>query len=249
MELPHGGLHFRSPEKKFEPVIVFVHHFGGNRSSTRRHVELVNKLGFDAVTFNLSFNSAPKWKGPLHDFVRLGRLALKTDFPVKWAKEIEDVLNSLTGEKIIYSFSSISAAVIKVISERPSKDIKAWICDGGPFLFIYPAFIRYQKYIAGAPLWAQPIGAAFAYALFGGFSYNRRLKKWLGRFPLGFPILSIRAGADVLVPPEAIEAVFDLNRQLNLKVLSLPGVAHLEGLKTAPLEYQGSLQEFLISLI
>ncbi len=54
--IPGEGAILSSPNKKYEELIVFVHFFGGNKLSMRRHVDFVNELGFDALTFNLSFD-------------------------------------------------------------------------------------------------------------------------------------------------------------------------------------------------
>jgi pimeloyl-ACP methyl ester carboxylesterase len=245
----HNALPNPSLEKKFRETVLFIHHFGGNRSTTRRQQELVKELGFDAVSFDLELNASPAWRGAIIEGWRaLRRVQMGTDLKATWAKQISEMCDLIPGDKIIFSLSSPSAAALKVIAEREKKDIKAWVCDGGPFLLLYSSFIRFYALKTNFPGWARPFASAMAFRLFGGFEYNKQMKQWIENFPLSLPILSVRAGEDKLVPPASIKEVFDPNPKLDLTVLNIPLAEHLEGLKKFPELYKKIVGDFLLKV-
>ncbi|MEQ1721664.1 MAG: hypothetical protein ABL930_00720, partial [Pseudobdellovibrio sp.] len=54
MQYPDEGEIFKASEKKSEHLIFFAHFFQGHKKALKRHVALVNELGYDAYVFNLN---------------------------------------------------------------------------------------------------------------------------------------------------------------------------------------------------
>jgi hypothetical protein len=245
-ELPFAARLTKAPQRKFRETIVFLHHFGGNRSSSKRHQELVGKLGFDSISFNLSYNALPNWKSPLVALRNLMKSAQEKNLVTIWSEELNALLNEIEGPKILYTFSSPSTAALQTLAEEQRQDVKGWICDGGPFLDLYNCLLRYYREETMLPRWLHPVGAAMGYHLFGGYTFSRRTQEWLANFPKDLPILSIRSGQDRLVPVGAILDFFARgNAKLPLEVFLLPSADHLEGLKKFPTVYEARVAEFL----
>lgn len=248
LKLPYDGELLLSPNKKFKETIVFVHHFGGNKRTTKRHQNLVLELGFDCVTFNLFENSQGK---EIDGFERVKRLILhlfkgKKTYVANWTKELNDILNSIEGSKIIFSLSSPSTSAVGVLGKLKRKDIKAWVCDGGPFVQIWSCF---KNYAALETKTKNPIisyiHTTLGFIFFGGLGYNRRMTLWLKDLPKDLPILNFRAALDQLVPEKAIEGFFALNVELEPEVVRLEHSGHLEGIKTEKGLYHSKLSDFL----
>lgn len=243
--LPHDGRWQPAAERKFKETIVFVHHFGGNRSSTKRHQHFVNQLGFDSVSFNMGYNSAPIWKSPWREFGRLIGQSKLGSWQTAWTQDLIDVLNAVPGDKIAYSFSSPSISVVRAIVLEKRRDIKAWVCDGGPFLKVYWSLLKYYHFQTKLPRWAHPLGAALAHVLVGAVGLTVRTRRWMQQFPPDIPILSIRAGRDRLVPSASIAEFFAAYTGAKLQILELPEVDHLEGLKNSEKNYTAVVGAFL----
>ena len=218
----------RHPAKtrSFQETIVFTHHFGGQSSSTRRHQEFVNQLGFDCVSFNFRYNEIP-W----------GKF---------WKRQLLQVLDEVPGDKIIYSFSSPSVATASAIVDEGRKDIKAWITDGGPFLEAFDCLVNYFRCQTILPRPFQIFGGAAGYVLMGAFGYEARVKNWMANFPKEVSILSIRSGQDKMVPVRAIDAFFATDRNLDIEKFELFKAEHLEGLKNFPALYKPRVKDFLL---
>lgn len=231
-----------APNKVFKETIVFVHHFGGSKRSVLRHVKFVNDLGFDAIRFTLTFNSAlPNRELPITADAKFG-------FRHMWTDEIEAVLNSVHGPKIVYSFSMPSNSALEAISRRGASDISAWICDGGPFAELPRC--TWNLYSHEYTVKSKVLRTAMtAYSLFlYGFGFESSLATTFARLPKNFPTLSIRGWDDPLVPPSAIDRVFSYQENLKLQRLALPSGRHLDGLKRFPDEYKSRVREFLNSV-
>lgn len=236
-EFPYAGEVFPAAEKKYKEIIFFVHFFGGSKKLLRRHIEFVNRLGFDAFAFNLSNDwGLHKWP-----FTRKGRFGLKHAF----AEEIETLLNLLPQNKIVFAFSNLSAAAIEALDDRRCHDIRGLICDSGPAanfiqssynLFTYQlktTFIPWRliKSVLLGPYWSP--------------YFHLDIRKQLARFPKSFPVLSIHAGKDLLISPETIEAIFENLKNLDWQKLDLPLAEHIRGLKDFPEEYEPKVKAFL----
>jgi pimeloyl-ACP methyl ester carboxylesterase len=216
------------------PTIVFVHFFGGHQRVLKRHITLVNDLGFDAFAFNM-----PEFAG-----LRLS-LFFRERFGLKhlYTHMIEFFLNQIEGQKILFAFSNPSAAAIEAIYDRQRnqrQDVVGLVCDSGPSL----AFIR--------SAWNLAIRVKGEYLLLGLFAFfwsfrlHREIRYQLRRFPKNFPILSIRGEEDHIIPPWHIELVFKkLESYINVEVFNVPGAGHLDALKKFPEEYAARLSFWL----
>ncbi len=238
-KLPFLGQWHLAGEPRYQETIVFVHHFGGSTKTLRRHLEFVNGLGYNAVSFQLDFNEL---KFPM----RLP-ISAKSDFGIfaAWRDQIEVILNAVPGNKIVFSFSNPSFSAVAAIANRYATDVRGCICDGGPALNIIRSWWNLigEKYKVKSVLFKAamlPLGYIFI-----GPNFKSKVANALSTLPEGFPILSIRGWQDSLVPYEEIEAFFEGHSNIDLKVLSLPEGKHLDGLRNHSGEYIPVVKEFL----
>jgi pimeloyl-ACP methyl ester carboxylesterase len=254
-DLPFGAELVPSPNKRHSETVIFVPHFGGTKRSVWRHVSLMNELGYDVVRFNLVFNE-PKAFMQLPIVWRSfgrgchGRCCPLIQFGARhaWANQITQLLNSIPGPKIVYSFSMPSSGALAAIAHREAKDIKAFICDGGPFLQLALCtwnLFTFEYEIKSCIL--RAIACAIAFLMFGP-GLARELRALFKHLPANFPVLSIRGLADPLVDPSAITKVFAKQNRLKLTVVNLPQGRHLDGLKNFTTEYRQQVTHFLAGL-
>lgn len=227
-------------KRLFEETIVFVPFFFGKKEQLKKHAEMVTAMGFNCVTFTLSF--------------QLPTVAKKIPYSKKhgwglkhiWTEEITSVLDSISGNKIIFSFSNPTSSTLEAIAARDASDIKALVCDGGPFYDLWKCnwnFFTYEspfKLILPAKFGA----GVYAYLLWTQ-NHEKELCRDLKKLPKNFPILSIRGWLDPLVPTSSIEKAFEKHKQLDLEVLNLPEGKHLDGLKNFPEVYTDHVGKFL----
>jgi pimeloyl-ACP methyl ester carboxylesterase len=238
-KLPYLGQWHLASEPRFAETVLFVHHFGGSTKTLRRHIEFINGLGFNAVSFQLDFNEL--------SFPMRLPLSAKSDFGIFsiWRDQIEVMLNAVPGNKIVFAFSNPSFSTISAIALRHAADVRACICDGGPAYNIIRSWWNLigQKYRSKNAFFKAamlPLGFIFI-----GPNFKAKVANALSTLPNGFPILSIRGWQDSLVPYEEIEAFFEGHPNIDLKVLSLPEGKHLDGLKNQSKEYIPVVTEFL----
>ncbi len=240
-EYPDQGELFKASHKKHEALIFFVHFYKGHKKALRRHIKFVNSIGFNAYAFNLK--DSPK------DHYGLPYSLVSKKFGLKHAlaDQIEQHLDLLPEypNKIMYSFSNISACAIEAMARRSSPDIKAMITDSGPsFNFFSSAYnlYTYSKRISFLPfrLLATPV---LAY----GWSpeMHKNIHADLSKFPKGFPVLSIRGWKDPLIKPIDIDQVFEPCKNIIWEKLSLPEAGHLNGLRDFPKDYEPAIKDFL----
>lgn len=238
--LPYSGFRHYATHRRFEEVIVFVHHFGGSPLTMTRHLKMASELGCDSVAFQLKFNDLKLWSRP--PFTRHFRFGVRE----VWAEQITDILNRIPGPKILFTLSSPSSAALLSMVERQCRDIKAWICDGGPFAQLSRCLWNLFKFkMVERNLFTRTIKVAFAHQVLGGYNYIRQSRAALAKLPPQFPILSIRSWNDQLVPMQAIEEFFALHKKLNIEVLSLPEIDHLQGLSRATDIYCSRVNGFI----
>lgn len=247
-EYSHAGEFFPSEHRQYQEIIFFVHFYSGNKKNLRRHVEYVNGLGFDAFVFNLQGGTLNK-----KDLMKL-RLPLsitaRGKFGTKhlYAEQIEQMLNEVSGKKIIYSFSNPSASAMEAMARRKCYDTTAMICDSGPSgQFIISSYYYFQH---EWKINSKLISAALAPILTLGWSaeQHRDIPEHLNLFPEHFPILSIRGWKDPLVSPQNIDAVFEKHSNLDWQKLNLPEAGHLNGLRDYPNDYKPGVERFLKSV-
>ncbi len=229
-------------EKKSD-LIVFVHFFGGNQKMLKRHISLVNQNGYDAVGFDLSYDS--RWQLKKLPASKYGNLGIR----YLWADELESVLNQFAERsKIIYAFSNPCAAAIECTARREAKDIKAIICDSGPFLHMWTcSYNLISEHFKIKNIFAKSFFTGLI--RYGwGINHEQNLKKDLQSLPDSFPVLSFRAWNDKLVPVKAIEDAFLEAPHLKLQIVNLTESGHLDGLKSEPQLYKDKLLDFLAKL-
>lgn len=235
---PLSGEYFRSSNKRSDALIFFVHFYRGNKKVLKRHIEAVNKLGFDAFAFNMRDSVKSLKDFPLSTS---GQFGLKHCL----ADQIERMLNLLPEKKIVFSFSNPTAAAIEAMYRRNCSDILGLIADSGPSgKYMQSAFNLFnsEKKIKFLPI-------RFAVTPLFSMAWSPHLHKdlhtHLSSFPAGFPILSIRGWKDELIPPDHIDAVFEPHSNLDWTKLSLPEARHLTGLRDFAEEYEHTLGHFL----
>ncbi len=241
MKLINQGEIVKSPNKKHSETVVFVPFFFGKKQQMKRHADFMAELGYDSVIFNLTYkwyNAIPKLK----DSIKLG-------WGIKhiWAQEITKILDSIPGDKILFTFSNPTTAALEAIHLRNAKDIKALICDGGPFYDLLKCnwnFFTHEKQVKGL----KKLGwNAYARGIWT-IDHEKEIARDLSALPKNFPVLSIRGWLDPLVPASSIEKAFQGHDHLDLEILNLPEGGHLDGLKNFPEVYKPRVSDFLSSI-
>lgn len=243
----YDGELFPAKEKKHSEVIFFVHFYMGNKKALRRHIELVNELGFDAFAFNLkggNFNPKDwllKLKLPDSPISSKGELGIKNIY----ADQIEHMLNEVPGKKIVFSFSNLGISTIQALAQRSCNDITALICDSGPSNRLPESVMNLAKEQFGISNYFLRASFLPLFIAFWDPYLHQQVHEHLRSFPKDFPILSIRGWKDSLIPANSIDEVFDRHEQLQWEKLSLPEAEHLKGLKDFSSEYIPGLKKFL----
>jgi len=213
--------------------------FGGKISSLKRHIQLVEGLGFKTSFVELEFSSLKIAAKPF--------AASSLEFGMKalWADQIEKKLNSISGPKILYSFSNPSAAAIEAIRRRGAIDILGLIADGGPTGEVLSSMLKY--FTVERPIKFLP--ARWTLAALSAFVLSPKQNHFcfedLAKIPSGFKILSIRGWKDPLISPQQIDLIFEPHPHLDWQKLALPMGEHLNGLKDFKDEYEGPVTKFL----
>ncbi|MDZ4084949.1 MAG: alpha/beta hydrolase [Bdellovibrionales bacterium] len=234
--------HLPSPHKTHgkRATVIFVHQFGGNRMTLNRSIQLVHKLGYDAVWFPLLYNKVEFHVTPPLTADHIG------GFGRVWTNQVARVLKSVDGPKILYTHSMPSNSAMVALSENP-QNIHAWICDGGPFLNIFECVNKLFRHH-----FKMHRPAAFALTaasmLWYGPTFQRKLPTHLAKLPEGLPVLSLRGEKDILVSPEAIDLFFRHAPQIALSCKSFPEGGHLDLLKRFEAEYEETVSSFLDSV-
>ena len=208
---------------KVAQTVVLIHNMWGNHRILHRHVQLFNELGFNCVTFNLY--RASSIKDPL-PFGIFGFLKYFQFMHQVWVEQVQDVLDSVEGQKIIFAMSGPSIAGIIAGSQRT--DVTHLICDSGPFKEIWQCTYRLLTqiwYIPTAPL--RALFTTVSVLLWGPTAF-RRSQRALRHWNKNVPILSIRGTLDPLVFPKNIDGIFKDHSDLNMKVWTITN-AHPSG--------------------
>jgi hypothetical protein len=231
-----ASLRSNSPTQKI-PTVVLIHNMWGNHRILHRHVKLFHDLGYNCVTFNLYKASTIKDPHPFGFFQKF-----KTMHQL-WVEQVEDVLNSVDGDKIIFAMSGPSIAGIIAGSGRT--DITHLICDCGPFREVWACTYRLLTQIWHIP--TPPLRAIFTtWSVFlWGMNAFHRSQKALRQWNKMVPILSIRGELDPLVYPQNIDGIFKDHPSLKIKVWNIEKGHHLDGLKLFPEEYKKNVESFL----
>ena len=244
MNYPDEGELFKAQNKKSDHLIFFAHFFKGHKKALKRHVDLVNELGYDAYVFNLKDDLKD------HYYVPYSHHSHKFGMKHALADQIEEHLTFFPeySTKIIFSFSNVAGCAIEALARRKEKDVIALICDSGPgAAFVYSSYklIEHQFQIKFLPLKVISIPLVIL-----GWSKDRNtdIADDLNKLPDGFPILSIRGWKDKLISPSHIDKIFEPHKNIHWVKLALPEAEHLNGLKEFPNEYRSGLVNFLEQL-
>lgn len=244
---PDDGELFKNTlkNKPSSHLIIFVHFLNGHKKVLKRHVELVNELGFDAYVFNVSDSLKD------HSYFPLSKKTKKFGLKHVMADQIENHINLFPQykNKIVYAFSNVAAAAMEAISQRiengKSKDIKAMICDSGPGADFMTSSFNLFKHEMKVNSFAARLLQAPLFAIIWSPNLNRDVHQDLEKFPKNFPLLSIRGWRDKLISPESIDRVFEPHTNLKWKKLNLPEAGHINGLRDFPSEYRPGVESFL----
>lgn len=248
LSLPFEGEISRATEKRFEETIIFIHHYGGNKNALSRHVRLVNDIGFDAIIFNLQYHSIDELppRALLKTLPITGDLRFGARF--LWQEQVETILNRVPGKKIVFAFSLPSNAAILAVAARGAEDIAGFIGDGGPFLDLPTCM--WNLYTHRFNLDSRVVRTVFtaaSIALFG-WGYERDLRTLGERLPEGFQTLSIRSGADKLIPETAIDQFYEELPQIRAERVTIDEASHLEGIRINAMRYREVVERFLRSV-
>jgi pimeloyl-ACP methyl ester carboxylesterase len=237
-----GTVTYTTPSEVAEaskPTVVLIHNMWGNHRILHRHVQFFNELGHNCVTFNLFRASS------IQDPHPFGIFKYFQFMHQVWVEQVQDVLDSVEGQKIIFAMSGPSIAGIIAGSQRA--DVTHLICDSGPFKEIWQCTYRLLTQIWHIP--TAPLRALFTTVsvfLWGPTAYQRS-QKALNNWDKNVPILSIRGTLDPLVFPKNIDGIFKNHSDLNIKVWLIEGAHHLDGLKMFPVVYKKEIANFLQS--
>lgn len=244
MNYPDEGELFKAKQRKSDHLVFFVHFFQGHKKALRRHIELVNELGYDAYAFNLKDDLKD------HFFVPYSHIAKKYGMKHAIADQVEEHLNLLPEykTKIVFAFSNVAGSAIEAMARRQSHDMVALVCDSGPGIALLKSSFQLLEHQMKVTF--LPMKLALTPAVWLNWSPSRHLDipKDLETFPKGFPVLSIRGWKDPMISPQDIDQIFEPAYQLNWRKLALPEAGHLNGLKDFPHEYREGLVDFLQSL-
>lgn len=223
-----------------KPTVVFIHNMWGSHKTGSRHAKMFNAMGFPCVTFDL-------YKSTSMATTLSPQIKLPPKFLSNYLEEqITDVLDSISGDKIIFAFSGPSMCAFAASYAR--KDIKAFICDGGPFKNIWACTKRMFAQLSPIPTdFLHGLMSAGACWFWGPGAYER-FQQALRHWPPARPILSIRGLKDPIVFPENIAAAFANHPHLPLSIFNLPEGGHIDGLKKFPKDYEEAIKNFMASL-
>jgi len=239
--LPYNAILHEPPQKKSEVVFILIHHYGGNNKTLKRHIMLVNSLGYAAISFELEGAHNQKvFFPPISKNFKWGLRFV-------WADRIENILNKVPGEKIIFSLSNPSNSMIDAVHRTKGKNIKAIICDGGPFFDIYKCYWNLFTHAFKYPIPLRLLQLVFGAIYWNPLFYKSQTKKQLKTFSHKIPLLSIRAEDDKLVPVSSIDKCLSTYPKNNITQVLIPDTGHLMGIKYKKQEYHQVISDFLKS--
>lgn len=232
---------FPAENLKYNETVLIVPFYGSKKPQVQRHVDMLNDLGFNVVTYDQTFSSINVLPQIMSSREGLG-------FKHVWADQVEGLLNAIPGNKIVYGLSNPSSGAIEAIGRRHATDIKGLIVDGGPTARFFKSIVKYLTTEEPIPTKVLRFAMAGLTTALWTPDFAKTLSRDLKKFPKGFPVLSIRGWKDRLIPPSHIDMVFEPHPHLAWQKLSLPEADHLNGLRDFPDEYIPAVKSFLESI-
>ena len=124
-----------------------------------------------------------------------------------WADRIEEIIKLTPGEKVIFTLSNPSFSVLDAVARVNANEIKAIICDGGPFFDIYKFYWNLFTHAFNYNFYFRAVQTLLGACYWNTFLYKQAARKYISKFDNKVPLLSIRAEKDILVTEESIETV------------------------------------------
>ncbi len=236
--LSYEGELFPAPQKTSLCSIVFVHYWGGSKAALRRHIRLVNDLGFDAYAFQLFHYSIPPSTSPVSPSRKFGIKHV-------YADQITRILNEIPGQKIVYAFSNPAGSAIEAIANRKAVDIAGLIIDSGPACDLRKSYDRLLELRYHVRSRAKRWFLVKTTTLFWSPKYHSDVRTDLETLPKDFRLLSLQGWQDEIAPPSDIEQNFDSAPQLKRTRKILPRAGHLDGIRQEAKTYKAAVAEFL----
>ena len=240
--------YYPAQNKKSHLLLVLLHCMGGHVLQLKRHIAFLNSLGFSIYTYPAFAHSTTillpqSGDCPLPESLISTLRAGKNNIFEIWAEELNQHLDHLpvADPKVIFSFSLPSVSAFLSLSRRP--DIKALICDGGPFLNVHRCVYRlFAHYYQVPSPWLKMYFSVQMAWIFRDLFLGSLIQKI--QVPSNFPILSLRGGRDQQVHPVDINLFFQ-KIKTKPQVCVLKKSDHLKGLKAEPELYTQTVQQFL----
>lgn len=231
-----------SAKQALKPTLIFVPFFGGKATSLKRHFDFAESMGLPWKFVDLNFDFLKFAMRPMS--ARAHHFGMKS----QWADQIELVLNETPGPKILFSFSTPTAAAIECIRRRHGHDVLALIADSGPSGELWSSIMNLMNSETKVPSWGLRAFVTTAASLCVEPDFKNICNSDLQQFPENYQILSIRGWKDPLISPRQIDMVFTPHTQLKWQKLSLPDAGHVNGLKEFPEDYKSGVERFLKGL-
>ena len=236
----HGELHPAS-KKLFVETVLLVPFYGSKKTSLKRHIEFLNELGFDVLHFQIYKNSLSLDQKIFSSNELMGIKHI-------WSDQIEALLNTVPGKKIIFAFSNPSASAIEAIAKRNAYDITGLICDSGPSGNFFSSMVNYYTHQDPIRFFPLRYLAAVGMSLLWSPDFMSSIHADIEKLPEGFKVLSIRGWKDKIIPAHFIDQIFDPHTNILWQKLSLPQAGHLNGLRDFREEYELPVRQFLESI-
>ncbi|MBK9294259.1 MAG: hypothetical protein IPM57_07420 [Oligoflexia bacterium] len=239
--------HFSSvKDSQLRAAVVLIHNFGGSQDQFSKHIGLFNNLGFDVVSFDLSWHK----NGKHRIFFKRLRSA--------WAEEIESAFREIlkTRVQIIpFTFSGIGVCtidaainILKAKRDVANVAIQKMIFDSGPFDHTEKCVdnMLYHYYEIKNSLLRD---AMTKFMTFNWDPQNSETTiKRFGQLNEIYPdmsVLSLQGKLDKIVPYEFIQSCFNRSGLKNVTQVLFDTGGHLTSLKEEPEKYKNVVTTFL----
>jgi pimeloyl-ACP methyl ester carboxylesterase len=223
-------------------VVVVGHGIGQSRSASLRHAKLLHDLGYTVCLFDHRNHGG---SSNSHAIRHLSELS--TTDVVSVVDHLRTMPEYADARYVVYGFSFSTFPVFFALS-RADFRVDAIICDSGPTLRIPPLFGRFLDAdgipvprafrVKPARLLLEPVFAGLGTAMLG-VAWPPPAE---GRYA-ETPVLFLAGADDRVVRPSDVADLAARYGRAELHVL--PGVGHLDGLKTDGERYRAIVADFL----